>query len=504
MKILYFTVLLAMLTGCHNHLHDKNQHVARQVKYEYKSVVQQYTVYNDGYELFAESSPFIVGHETKLLVHLTELVDFTPLAGAKVQLMLVVQNDTLVQESSTSIREGIYPFSLQALRAGEGNLNLVITSKQQVVSKLNMGTVPVYASTHDVVHIKQHELASDAIFFSKEQAWNLDFETTLPKQNQLGKVIHTVAQVQLSPQNEITVVARTNGVVSFPVKHMLPGRSVHKEETLFLISSNNLSENNAAVHYKLAQNEFEASEQEFLRYQSLFESHLVSKSQFIDAKLTYYNAKSVYENLKKSFDGNGHKVTAPISGYVKKVLVSNGDYVETGQEIVILEQPEDLILQADLPQKYAMLLPKLSSANIYNPLLKESFSLMSLGGKIVSYGKSASTPNYRIPISLCIQNTAGFVPGIFVDIYLKATDETQVMSIPNTALLERQGVYSVYVQLTPELFQRRQVRIGTTDGINTAVLSGLLPTERIVSKGAIFVKLSKASGTLDAHSGHVH
>ena len=36
------------------------------------------------------------------------------------------------------------------------------------------------------------------------------------------------------------------------------------------------------------------------------------------------------------------------------------------------------------------------------------------------------------------------------------------------------------------------------------VLEGIAQQERIVTTGSILVKLAKATGTLDAHSGHVH
>ena len=43
-----------------------------------------------------------------------------------------------------------------------------------------------------------------------------------------------------------------------------------------------------------------------------------------------------------------------------------------------------------------------------------------------------------------------------------------------------------------------------TDGIKTEILAGISQNERIVSKGAIFIKLAQGTGALDAHSGHIH
>ena len=55
-----------------------------------------------------------------------------------------------------------------------------------------------------------------------------------------------------------------------------------------------------------------------------------------------------------------------------------------------------------------------------------------------------------------------------------------------------------------DAFEKREVRIGTTDGRYTQVLRGLHSGEAVVSKGAVSLKLSQGAATLDPHAGHVH
>ena len=71
-------------------------------------------------------------------------------------------------------------------------------------------------------------------------------------------------------------------------------------------------------------------------------------------------------------------------------------------------------------------------------------------------------------------------------------------------MVEEQANYFVFIQLTPELFEKREVKIGLTDGISTEIISGLTKNDRIVTKGAIIVKLAAVSNSLDPHAGHVH
>jgi cobalt-zinc-cadmium efflux system membrane fusion protein len=66
------------------------------------------------------------------------------------------------------------------------------------------------------------------------------------------------------------------------------------------------------------------------------------------------------------------------------------------------------------------------------------------------------------------------------------------------------GNYFVFVQQTPELFEKRPVLIGVNDGRRTEIKEGVLAGERVIAKGAVLVKLSQSAGAIDVHSGHVH
>jgi cobalt-zinc-cadmium efflux system membrane fusion protein len=107
-------------------------------------------------------------------------------------------------------------------------------------------------------------------------------------------------------------------------------------------------------------------------------------------------------------------------------------------------------------------------------------------------------------MTIRIENRNSFIPGSFVEIYLKAQSNAEVLTVPNSSLIEEQGNFSVLVQLSPEKFEKRDVKAGSTDGIRTEILSGLNPSERIVLKGATLVNLAGESNTLDPHAGHVH
>jgi hypothetical protein len=171
---------------------------------------------------------------------------------------------------------------------------------------------------------------------------------------------------------------------------------------------------------------------------------------------------------------------------------------------VSIAQNKTLLLRADVQQKYASILGAINSANIRTLHDNQTYTLEKLNGKILSFGRNTNNDNFLIPVSLQIDNIGSFVSGGFVEIYLKTITNTQALTIPNTALLEEHGSYFVFVQITPELFEKREVKPGATDGLKTEIKKGIGQSERIVTRGAILIKLAQATGTLDAQSGHVH
>ncbi|MBW8334183.1 MAG: efflux RND transporter periplasmic adaptor subunit, partial [Prolixibacteraceae bacterium] len=330
------------------------------------------------------------------------------------------------------------------------------------------------------------------------------FATDFPRNEPFGQIIKTTAQVQSAQGDEVIVSAKASGIVVISADNVLEGKSVSKGQVLFTISGSSLADNNSAVRYSESKNNFEKAKSDYERSKELAKDKIVSEKDLLNAKNQYDNTMAIYDNLNKNFSPAGQRVASPMSGFIKQLFLQNGQYVEAGQPIVTISQNKTLVLRAEVQQKYAPVLVSIQDANIRTLHDNQTYTLEQLNGKVMSFAKTTNDDNYLIPISLQIDNTGSFVSGGFVEIYLKTLTNAQALTVPNAALLEEQGIFFVYAQITPELFEKREVKIGATDGVKTEILQGITASERIVSNGAIFIKLAQATGTLDAHSGHVH
>lgn len=485
------------LAACNQHRHEPEQHDDHEDSFNY-------TAYSEHFELFVEADPFIAGETASILAHFSSLSDFKAVEAGKITAVLTMQGRESRQTPGQPTRKGIYRFDVKPETAGKGSLRFEIANEKGQFEVI-LPEVIVFGS-----HAEAHEAAEEnalnltnTTVFTKEQSWKIDFATAFPETEPFGEVVKTTAQVQSSQKSERIITANMNGIVMLAGDHLSEGKLVEAGQVLFSISGSGLADNNMAVRFTEAKNNFEKAEADYERARELVKDKIVSEKDFLAAKNQFDNAKAVYDNLNKNFSASGQRVSSPVSGYLKQLLVKNGSYVEAGQAVLIISQDKTLILRGDVPQRHAPVLAFIESATI-STLSGETYSLDDLNGRVLSYGKSVNSENYMIPVTLQVDNRRTLTTGSFVEIFLKTATRSKALTIPNSALLEEQGIYFVWVQTTPELFEKREVSLGKTDGLKSEVLKGITQADRIVTRGAMLIKLAQATGTLDAHSGHVH
>lgn len=498
-KIIMLAVTLLALTACvhtHTHSHDTHEHEDK----------LQLTAYNDRLEVYAEATPLVVGQESNILVHLTRLDDFKPLQKGKVTLCLNTGNQSVCQTADTTSQPGIYSLTITPTDKGNGKI-LIDVETDGETSRLCIDNIRIFDNETDANHDAAGKTAtsSNGVAFSKEMSWKADFATEVCRKELMGNTIRTMARIEPTQNSQHIVCAKGNGIVTFiNNNHITEGKSVAKGQTLFYLSGEDLADNNLALQYQETESNYNLAKKEYERKSELFEEQIVSESELLQAKHNFETAEASYNNLKRTFVNNQQTISTPTNGYISQLMVSNGEYVETGQTLAVITKNNTLYVKALLQPRNYHTLKNATSANLRQTNSNKTYTLEELDGQLISYGKNISADNPLLPVVYQIKNNADFLPGSFVELYIKTTGTEEVITVPNTALVEEMGNYFVFVQLTPEYFEKREVKIGTTDGKRTAILNGITTAERIVSKGAILVKLAQSTNTLDAHAGHVH
>lgn len=465
----------------------------------------QLTSYNDDFELFAEAAPFSINKESEILAHFTYLNNFKPLVEGSVTASLFIGSDKVEHTLESPTRPGIFKFILKPDKEGDAKLILNIKTPD-ITSQLTVENIKVFANEHDAIQAALNEVITsiNSAVFTKEQSWKVDFATEEVQKEPFGEIIRTIGQIQPSLGDERIVTAKTGGIVLFPGDNVVEGKAIGAGQTLFTIDGSGMADNNLSVRFSEAQNEFNRAKAEYERKAELAKDRIVSQSELLRAKTELDNAQANYNNLQRNFSAGKQTVSSPIGGFITSVMVRNGEYAEAGQPVMTVSQNKNLFVKAELRPRYFDKLNTISTVTFRLLQNKATYTLDELGGRVVSFGKSADINNPLLPVVFQIDNRAGFVSGSFIEMFIKTQAQTEVLTVTNEAIVEEMGNYFVYVQLTPELFEKRPVKRGETDGLRTEIIEGISEGERVIGKGAILVKLAQAAGAIDPHSGHVH
>jgi cobalt-zinc-cadmium efflux system membrane fusion protein len=464
-----------------------------------------FTVYSEKTELFVEFKPLVVGQESRFAAHFTMLGElFKPVGEGSVTLSLV-QNKQVIQSITADKPEvpGIFRLRMTPVQAGIYQLVFDIQTSTYT-DKIILDDISVYADERSAManQVPSEDSGTD-ITYLKEQAWKVEFANEPARVRPFSEVVRTAGQILSAPGDEAVLTAQISGIVTYSDPGLVVGSAVKSGAKLFTVRSNEAVQSNLSAAVQQAENDLATAQKQYDRAAELVKDKIVSEKDFLEAKLRLENAQTALANLSVSRDFNRNKqsVAAPISGYLKNVLIENGAFVQAGQALATIVKNKRLLLKADISQTY---FPKINSFTAANFRTSDGqlYRTSQLNGKIVSTGKSVTSGAPFLPVYFEMDNAGTFIPGAAVEVFLLSKANPALL-IPVSALLEEQGVFYAYVQIEGESFQKRELKLGASDGQWVHVLSGIKEDERVVSKGAYQIKLSTASGAMPEH-GHEH
>lgn len=341
---------------------------------------------------------------------------------------------------------------------------------------------------------------SDEIVFTPEQAKAAGLEVETVKAGEFREGIKTSGQVLAAQGDDETLVARSTGILKISTTSLVEGAEVAAGRTLFSVSSAGMSDGDVTNRARL---EYEGALKEYNRAADLFKDQLITQSELNELKLKVDLTKEAMKYGKTTTPAST-VVTAPFKGFVKQLLVKNGEFVTAGQSLAVITKNRRLQLRADVSEKYYSHLNHITGANFRLTGSDRTFNIEAIGGKLVSYGRSTANDICFVPVIFEFDNTnREIVAGSFCDVFMLGKRRENVISVPISALTEDQGLYYVFIQVDEEGYKKQEVEIGETDGIRREIVRGLNPGDKVVVKGAVQVKLAGMSGVIPAHT-HEH
>ena len=170
----------------------------------------------------------------------------------------------------------------------------------------------------------------------------------------------------------------------------------------------------------------------------------------------------------------------PINGVVLEVMHHSGDVLQKSDPIVYIGDLSRLDVHGDLPVKYLRLISGLKSIRVCfvdYPHPSMILPIEAVSGKV---DENKQTVDVRVGLS----NQSGeFKPGMIVQLIIPEKSHSAALTIPRSALLEEEGIYSTFV-FHKNTVEKRLVKVGIMQDDNIEVVSGLNEGEQVAIEKA--------------------
>jgi membrane fusion protein, heavy metal efflux system len=365
---------------------------------------------------------------------------------------------------------------------------------------------------------------SGTVKFLMEQQWLIRMKLAKTEKEWVARQITSTGRVIPAQHNQAIVAPPVGGIIS---GGQLPrvGQQVKKGQTLAVLTQRPTAAESAQIAAGNAQLRIEQSridgerrrliqvaneaqvrlnqaKIEYERAQRLYERKAYSLRQLqaaeADYKAAQANLAAAAEQAKALGGSAGrlggigvstsYAVSAPISGTVVKVSKAMGEQVAPGEQIVEIINLDTVWVEAPIFERDLSFLSRQAK-----PVFTTSaYPGVEFSGKILDVGAVINEQSRAATVTFEVPNRDRTLRiGMQANVRLDAGEGADALIIPKEAVLDNEGKKIVYVLLSGEEFQRREVTIGDEYGNKVAVFSGLQPGERVVTQGAYQIRLQE-------------
>lgn len=309
---------------------------------------------------------------------------------------------------------------------------------------------------------------------------------------------------------ERVIIAPASGVVSFGAG-IVSGASVGAGQHLFSISSRGLEQSDATATIGIDVSYYE---KEYRRAAELAKDDLIPQKEFERIKADYERAKAATTTVA-AHSRNGVSVSSPIGGYIVKVDVAPGSFVNMGDPLAVVASSRRLMLRAEVSERHRNFVTGITGANIMTLGQKEVISLSNLHPHILTSSATSPEAGHFMPVYIEFDNPGMLGSGSIVETWLLGERRQGVISVPKSALVEDGGFFYVFVLDGDHndshdgekhddhiVFRKVEVETGGSDGMRVEIVNGLHEGDEVVVNGAVKVRMAGMSSSIPGHSHH--
>tara|TARA_A100000171_G_C2138101_1_gene152079 strand:+ start:2135 stop:3358 length:1224 start_codon:yes stop_codon:yes gene_type:complete len=334
----------------------------------------------------------------------------------------------------------------------------------------------IQGNTEDGNKVEHEEEGSGEVHLSQLKFNSLGIKVGEIPTRPLSGIVEANGQLEVPPQHEATVTAILGANVT-SIK-VMEGDKVKKGQTLATLAHPNLSQ--LQTNYVRAYNQMQFLEKEYERQKKLYEEKVGSGKSFQQTQADYMSIKGEvkgYEaqlrqlslNVEKVKGGDIYQnvpVVSPIDGYIEKVEVQIGQYVDPQKGMFMIVNNDHIHADLMVFEKDIYKVKKGQTISF----TVESVPGATLTAKIYSVGKQFEQNPKAVHVHAEIDQKEDFlIPGMYINGKIK-TSNNSVKALPESALIEEEGKPYIFIVETHQedgktewTFRPIEVRTGISD-----------------------------------------
>jgi membrane fusion protein (multidrug efflux system) len=283
---------------------------------------------------------------------------------------------------------------------------------------------------------------------------------------------------------EATISTETPGTVAeIRVKE---GTRVARGAVLLLLEKTKaeLAVQQADAALAQAKANFERAKSELDRKEILLADRTIPQGTFDTFKAQHDSAAAAVEGAESSLALARQRlddmtIVAPFAGVVKEKKCAVGEYVRPADPLTVIIQVDPLKLQFEVPEKHAARLEVGQEVTTSVTALPG----VTFKGKISTVFPSLAVQSRTIHVEALVPNRDyKLIPGFYASVRVPLSPVPNSLVIPRSALFRREGTENVLV-LDGDHVDRIPVEVGGVNEDLVEILSGLLPTHRVLVSG---------------------
>jgi len=308
----------------------------------------------------------------------------------------------------------------------------------------------------------------------------------------------TVATGKVVPEVEVEIKPQISGIIDRI--YLKEGEKVKAGDLIAKVKvvPNEQAMNQASMRVKSSEVAFANAQIEFSRNKQLFEKQVISsqefntqKLRFDQARLDLENAKSDYEIIKLGSAGgsatSNTNIRATVSGTILEIPVKEGDQVilsnnfNAGTTIATIADLTMMIFEGKVDEgevnKLSIGMPlSISLGAMEKTTLDATLRFVSHKGI-----EEQGAVQFKIEGDVVIKEDVLVRAGYSANATLVTERKVDVLSLPEAVLQFDRKTDKPYVEVLigDQKFERRDIEIGISDGINVEIISGLTAEDKV-------------------------